>query len=121
MILVVTIALLGGVAWVLFPKLDGPGLAGAGAGAGLGLINLGVGSRLTARALRQGLRSVMGLVLGGMIVRLLLLCGLVLLFHFVDAVNEVAFALSFMVLFFVYVGVEVLLVERTLRRKRGAA
>jgi len=117
LVLVGAIALLGAVAYVLFVNLDGPGLAGAGAGVGLGLVNLGVGSRLTARALRQGMRSAMGLVLGGMIVRLVVLCGLVLLFHFVEGVDEVAFALSFMVLFFVYVGVEVLLVERTLQRR----
>jgi hypothetical protein len=53
-------------------------------------------------------------VAAGMIVRLLLVAGLMILFQRTGAADPAAFALTFLVFFFVYLGVEVLLVERSL-------
>ena len=95
-------------------ELDGAGLAGVAVGAGLGLLNLVVGSWVTLRSLRKGMKSAMRTLLGGFLVRLLLVACLVVAFQRTGAVDAVAFALSFMVFFFAYLGLEVLLVERSL-------
>ena len=87
------LALLMAIACAVFVDLDGPGLAGVGIGAGLGLLNLAV----------------------GFFGRLVLVVGLLFAFHRTDAVDGVAFALVFMLFFFVYLGLEVVLVERALR------
>lgn len=101
-------------AFVHFVRLDAPAWNGVAVGAGLGLLNLAVGWRVSARALRRGMRSAMTTLLGGFVARMVVLCGLVLVFHAVDGVSEVAFALTFMLFFFLYVALEIVLVERTL-------
>jgi hypothetical protein len=109
------LALLMAIACVVFVKLDGPGLAGAGVGAGLGLLNLAVGSWITMRALKRGMKSAMATLVGGFFGRLVLVVGLLFAFQRTEAVDGVAFALVFMLFFFVYLGLEVVLVERALR------
>lgn len=97
-----------------FIDLDAEGLRGTAIGAGLGILNLVVGYFLTRRALRQGMKSALRTLLTGFFVRLVLIVGLTLVFQRVGSVDAVAFALTFMVFFFLYLGVEVLLVERSL-------
>jgi hypothetical protein len=53
-------------------------------------------------------------VVGGMIARLVVVAGLMVLFQRTGAADPAAFALTFLAFFFVYLGVEVLLVERPL-------
>jgi ATP synthase protein I len=104
-----------------FVELDGDGVRGALIGAGLGLVNLAVGYVLTRRTLRQGMKSAMTTLAGGFLVRLLVVVGLMLLFRRTGSVDPAAFALTFLVFFFVYLGVEMLLVERSVGGTRRAA
>ena len=91
---------------------------GAAVGAGLGLVNIGVGYLVMRRALRRGMKSAMTTLAGGMIIRLVVVVALMLVFRRTDTIDEAAFALIFLVFFFVYVGVELLMVERSLDRSR---
>jgi zinc transporter ZupT len=100
---------------------DSDGTAGASIGAAVGVLNLVVGYAVTQRALRHGMRSATATVAGGFIARLFVVVGLMLLFRGTDAVDPTAFALVFLVFFFVYLGVEVLLVERSASRRREVA
>ncbi len=109
------------LAAVAFVEPDGDGARGAAIGAGLGLLNLGVGYAVTRRSLRQGMKSAMATLAGGFIVRLFVVVGLMLLFRRTGSVDPAAFALTFMVFFFAYLGVEMILVERSLTRTREVA
>jgi hypothetical protein len=60
----------------------------------------------------------MATVAVGFIARLTVVVSLMLLFRRTDSIDPAAFALSFLVFFFVYLGVEVLLVERSVDRGR---
>jgi hypothetical protein len=119
----VTLALVGGMALLVLAgycalvRLDGPGIAGTAIGTGLGLLNLLIGIYVARRALRHGMQSAMRTLLGGFFGRMVVLAALILVFQRTSGVNEVAFALSFMVLFFVFLGVELYLVERSLQRR----
>ena len=104
-------------AFVYLVRFDRPGLVGAGIGAGLGLLNLGAGYLVTSRALRRGMNSALLTLLGGFFARLVVLVAGTLWFQNVAWASELAFALAFMVFFFVYVGLEIALVERALRGK----
>jgi hypothetical protein len=106
---------------VVFVTPDGDGARGAAIGAALGLVNLGAGYLVTRRALRQGLKSAMATFTGGFIIRLLALVFFILLFRRTGSVDPAAFAITFMVFFFAYVGVELLLVERSAAGARRAA
>ncbi|MHC4135990.1 MAG: hypothetical protein ACYS0K_13505 [Planctomycetota bacterium] len=118
--LVAGMVLLLAAASVLLIDFDRAGRNGALAGAGLGVLNLGLGYWLTRRSLRRGMKSAMATLLGGFLVRLVLVVALAFAFHSVEGISEVAFALVFMVFFFVYVAIEVLLVERTLQTGKPA-
>ncbi|MGH9034861.1 MAG: hypothetical protein ACRD0O_03790 [Acidimicrobiia bacterium] len=109
------------VASLAFVELDGAGVRGALIGAGLGLVNLAVGYAVTRRTLRQGMKSAMTMLLGGFMVRLILVVGLMLLFRRTGSVDPAAFALTFLVFFFVYLGVEMILVERSVGGTRRTA
>ena len=100
---------------------DSAGLTGASIGAGLGVLNLVVGYAVTQRALRHGMRSATATLAGGFIARLFVVVSLMLVFRGTDAIDPTAFALVFLVFFFVYLGVEVLLVERQANRRREMA
>ncbi|MGH9010626.1 MAG: hypothetical protein ACRDYF_12380 [Acidimicrobiia bacterium] len=95
-------------------ELDKEGVRGSLIGTALGLLNLGVGYLVMRRALRQGMKQALMTVVGGMIARLLVVAGLMILFQRTEAADPTAFALTFFVFFFVYLGLEVLLVERSL-------
>jgi len=81
-------------------------------------VNLGVGYVVTRRSLRHGMKSAMATLAGGFVARLFVVAGMMLLFRRTGAVDPAAFALTFLVFFFVYVGVEVLLVERSIDEQR---
>lgn len=104
------------VAALAFVEPDGDGARGAAIGAGLGVVNLGVGYLVTRRSLRQGMKSAMNTLVGGMIARMFVVVGLMLLFRRTESVDPAAFALTFLIFFFVYLGVEMILVERSLTR-----
>jgi len=118
--LVAGMVLLLAAASVLLIDFDAAGRNGALAGAGLGVLNLALGYWLTRRSLKRGMKSAMATLLGGFLVRLVLVVALAFAFHSIEGISEVAFALVFMVFFFAYVAVEVLLVERTLQTGRPA-
>ena len=113
--------LLAAVACLLMVEFDSDGWAGAGVGAALGLLNLAVGYWVIQRALKRGMKSAMTTLLGGFLARLVVLAGLAVLLHSTGAADAAAFALVFMAFFFVYVAVEVVLVERSLRGTGRAA
>jgi hypothetical protein len=105
-----------------FVELDGDGVRGAATGAALGLLNLGVGYVVTKRSLRHGMKSAMATLAGGFIARLFVVAGLMLLFRRTEGIDPAAFALTFMVFFFAYLGLEMVLVERSAAHTgRGAA
>lgn len=101
------------VASVAFVELDREGVRGTVIGAGLGLLNLAVGYLVTLRALRRGMKSALATLAGGFLARLLVVAGLMVLFQRTGAADPAAFALTFLVFFFVYLGVDLLLVERS--------
>ncbi|HEY3241007.1 MAG TPA: hypothetical protein VGL92_15670 [Acidimicrobiia bacterium] len=105
---------------VAFVDLDREGMLGAVIGAGLGLVNLAVGYLVTRRALRHGMKSVMATLAGGFIARLFVVVGLMILFQRTGAADPAAFGLTFLVFFFVYLGVELLVVERSVGGTRRA-
>ncbi|MHC4937595.1 MAG: hypothetical protein ACYTHK_01340 [Planctomycetota bacterium] len=105
-----------GVALFMAVDFDGPGLAGIGIGAAIGLLNLVVGLWLTSRALRVGGKSVLRTMLGGFFARFVTLAVLIVVFHSMEAVNEIGFGITFMIFFMIFMGLEVRLVEKSLRR-----
>ena len=104
------------LAALVFVEPDGDGARGAAIGAGVGLLNLGVGYVVTRRSLRHGMKSAMATLAGGFLARLFVVVGLMLLFRRTGSVDPAAFALTFLVFFFVYLGVDMILVERSLAR-----
>ena len=98
---------------IAFIDLDRDGVTGAVIGAALGLVNLAVGYAVTRRTLRSGMKSAMATLAGGFIARLFVVVGLMVLFQRTGAADPAAFALTFLVFFFVYLAVEVFLVERS--------
>jgi hypothetical protein len=109
------------VASLAFVDLDGAGVRGVLVGAGLGVVNLAVGYALTRRTLRHGMKSAMATLAGGFIARLFVIVGLMLLFRRTGSIDAGAFALTFLVFFFLYLGVEMLLVDRSLGGTRRTA
>ena len=107
--------LLVGVSCLFFVEFDSGGWNGAAAGAALGLLNLGVGYVVTQRSLRKGMKSAMTTLLSGLTVRIFILAGLTIAFHYTESIDAVAFALIFMLFFFIYVAFEIYLVERRLQ------
>ena len=108
------------VAALAFIEFDGDGARGAAVGAALGLLNLGVGYLVTKRSLRTGMKSAMATLAGGFLARLFVVAGLMLLFRRTESIDPAAFALTFMVFFFAYLGLEMVLVERSTARTREA-
>lgn len=107
------------VVLVAIVDMDREGMRGTAIGAGLGLTNLVVGYLVIRRTLRRGIKAAMATVAGGFIARLLVVAVLTVLFQRTGAADPAAFALTFLAFFFVYVGVEVLLVERSLDTKKS--
>ena len=103
-----------------FVSFDPDGVRGMAVGAGLGLVNLALGYVVTRRALDHGMKSAMATLAGGFIARLFVVVFLMLVFRRTGSVDPAAFALTFLVFFFLYLGVELLLVERSLAGARRA-
>jgi hypothetical protein len=108
------------LAALAFVEPNGDGARGALIGAVLGLVNLGVGYAVTRRSLRHGMKSAMATLAGGFIARLFVVVAMMLLFRRTDSVDPAAFALTFLVFFFAYLGVEMILVDRSLTPSREA-
>jgi hypothetical protein len=107
--------LVGALIWAV--DFDRAGVVGCSVGAALGLLNLVAGLRITASAMRKGgSKAVMSVITFGFLARFFALAILIVVFHFVAAVNTVAFALTFLLLFMVFLGLEVRLVASSLRR-----
>ncbi|MGH9041490.1 MAG: ATP synthase subunit I [Acidimicrobiia bacterium] len=109
------------VTTLMFVDLDPDGVRGALIGAGLGVLNLAVGYVVTRRTLRHGMKSAMATLAGGFLARLFVVVALMLLFRRTESVDPAAFALTFLVFFFVYLGVELLQVERSMSTTRRTA
>ena len=105
---------------IAFVKPDGEGALGAAIGAGLGLLNLALGYIVTRRSLQHGMKSAMTTLAGGFIARLLVVVGLMLAFRRTGSVDPAAFAVTFLIFFFVYLGLEMVMVERSLAGTREA-
>ena len=95
-------------------ELDSEGVLGVVIGAAIGLLNLTVGYVLTRWALRREMKTALRTVVGGFIARLTVVAGLMILFQRTAIADPTAFALTFLVFFFFYLGLEVFLVERSL-------
>lgn len=94
-------------------ELDKEGVLGSAIGAGLGLLNLAVGCLVMRWALRRDMKTALRTLVGGFFARLVVVAGLMVLFRR-TGVADPAVAITFLVFFFVYLGLEVLLVERSL-------
>ena len=109
------------MAALAFIEPDGDGARGAAIGALLGFVNLGVGYAVTRRSLRHGMKSAMATLAGGFLARLFVVAGLMLLFRRTDSIDPAAFALTFMIFFFAYLGLEMVMVERSLAPSSSGA
>lgn len=101
--------------------LDARRLRGVFAGLGLGLVNAGVGSLLAARAMRGGLGGALTFMLGGFFGRLIALVVLMLWFRSSGWADHAAFALTFLLCFFLFLGFEVRFVARATHSTRRPA
>ena len=109
------------LAGVAFVKPTGDAGRGALIGVAVGLLNLGLGYLVTSRSLRHGMKSAMATLAGGFLARLFVVVGLMLVFRRTGSVDPAAFALTFLVFFFAYLGLEMILVERSLAAGRREA
>ena len=109
------------LAAVAFVKPTGDAGRGALIGVAVGLLNLGLGYLVTSRSLRHGMKSAMATLAGGFLARLFVVVGLMLVFRRTGSVDPAAFALTFLVFFFAYLGLEMILVERSLAAGRREA
>ncbi|HLI57007.1 MAG TPA: ATP synthase subunit I [Actinomycetota bacterium] len=113
------------VASLVFVRLDGNAARGAAIGAGLGLLNLGLGLVMARKSMRNARErgssaaSAMATLLGGFFVRMVVLVVLIEIFMRTSTIDPAAFGLTFLVFFFVYLGFELVMVERA-RSTRGA-
>lgn len=93
---------------------------GVGWGAIAGGLNIAVAGWLLARTLRRRPELAVRVSVGGFFVRMLLLLGLTFAFWKTDGVDEMSFAVSFMIFFFAFLFVEIVLLDRVSRRSKGA-
>lgn len=113
------------VASLVFVRLDGNAARGAAIGAGLGLLNLGLGLVMARKSMRSARErgssatSAMATLLGGFFVRMVVLVVLIEIFMRTSTIDPAAFGLTFLVFFFVYLGFELVMVERA-RSTRSA-
>jgi hypothetical protein len=113
------------VASLVFVRLDGNAARGAAIGAGLGLANLGLGLVMARRSMRNAREggstatSAMATLLGGFFVRMVVLVVLIEIFMRTSTIDPAAFGLTFLVFFFVYLGFELVMVERARSTRSG--
>ena len=109
------IALVSAMIWAV--EFDQAGIVGTGIGALLGVVNLVLGLRITSRAMQRGdSKALMSTITSGFLIRFFVLAIFIVAFHFTEPVNEVAFALTFLIFFMLFMCLEVRLVEKSLRR-----
>ena len=108
------ILLVGGLSW--YVGGDSARLAGAGIGATCGLLNMAIGLPLTMRAMRSGTTALLNVIVGGFIANLVAVVALTIVFHRMQSVNPIAFALTYVTFFFIFDGLKVFMVEKNLRR-----
>ena len=89
-------------------------------GAIVGGLNIAVSGWLLARTLRRRPERAILVSVGGFFVRLVVLLGLTFAFWKTDGVDEMSFAVSFVIFFFAFLFVEIALLERVSRRSKGA-
>jgi hypothetical protein len=99
--------------------VDGAALRGVLIGASLGLVNLVLGAHFTSRSLAGEPGAVLVNIAAGFGARFLVLIGLLAVFTFVSGlgVSPAAFGFTFVVLMFVYFGIEATLALRFQRRE----
>ncbi len=93
---------------------DKEGVLGGAIGTGVGLLNLVVGYVVMRWALRRDMKTALRTLVGGFAARLVVVAGLMVVFQRTGAADPGAFGLTFLVFFFVHLGVEVFLVERSI-------
>lgn len=101
--------------------LDPASVRGLLVGLGLGIVNVVVGGYMTSRALRKSVAGAVRLMLVGFFVRMVVLAGLVLWFQRGDWADASAFALSFLVFFFLFLVFEMRIVQRSTPAARRLA
>ena len=100
------IALVSAMIWAV--EFDQAGIVGTGIGALLGVVNLVLGLRITARAMQRGdSKALMSTITSGFLIRFFVLAIFIVAFHFTEPVNEVAFALTFLIFFMLFMCVMV--------------
>jgi zinc transporter ZupT len=96
-----------------FVKFDSAGGRGVMIGVALGLVNFVAGLLLTRRSLQSGgMKAATATLAGGFGARLAVLVTLFLVFRNSSTVSASAFGLTFVAFFFVYLAVEIVMVER---------
>jgi len=122
------VLLIGGLSWFVGAGSEpsfgepffGARILGAGIGAACGLLNMMVGIPLTLRAMRTGTRNgttaLLNVIVGGFLVNLTAVVVLTVVFHGMESVNQIAFALTYVTFFFIFDGLKVFMVEKNLRR-----
>jgi len=108
------VLLIGGLSW--YVGANSARLVGAGIGAAFGLLNLGIGIPLTLRAMQNGTKAILHVIVGGFLINLTAVVVLTIVFHGMDSVSQIAFALTYVTFFFIFDGLKVFLVEKSLRR-----
>ena len=96
------------VAMIAVVDLDRAGVRGILIGSGLGLLNLALGYPMMRRTLKRGIRTAVGTVAGGMTVRMAVVVLVMVLLQRSGLADPAAFALTFLIFFFVYLAFEVL-------------
>lgn len=107
------------VAVVVAVAIEGATARGIVIGGTLGMVNMIVGTHFTSRSLEGEPGAVLVNIAAGFGARFLVLIGLLGLFTFVPdlAVSPAAFGFTFVVLMFVYFGIEAALALRFQRRE----
>jgi hypothetical protein len=94
-------------------ELDSDAVLGVVIGAVVGLVNLAVGFLVLRWALRRDMKTALRVVVGGLLARVIVVAGLMILFQRTGSADPAAFALTFLVFFLVFLGLEGILVGRS--------
>lgn len=100
------------VASAVVIDFDVAAVRGIAIGAALGVVNLVAGLAVTRRSLQYGVKALTATLALGFGARLIVLVSLFLLFQQTTAVDAAAFGLTFIVFFFVYLAVEMVMIEQ---------
>ena len=120
MVVLILLALVGTGLVLIGQKGSDATLTGALVGVGLGGLSLLLESLSLAWSLRQKPSWTLGISLGGFFLRLVLVVVLTLVFDGIEAVNAVTFALTYVVSFLAFVGIQVWAVSRMMSKAEQA-